>query len=587
MDEQKDYIDNTLKSTFRSAFRQDVDSHDDIIDGVFDGYEAMLQSEVYDSVSKTTKSKITDGASATIIIERSARVVGQLPTGVMKAAGKKDAGKAALMDIIRQKYIYPNANSQMPFLNKLRSWELYSSVYGYMPMYYDWNVAPNGYVGPDCWLWNPRNFVPQKGRNSISDMDYVHAIVYVGKSYLEGLLEDDDSWNKEAIREVLEYKRDTEENEQDAVRETFSRKQQINGGTDEIMLVTRYEAGKAGKWVTFAPEHGFAVLREIDNPHKSAKIPFVIKPCIPQYDSFYDLGDFKRFKPIQFAKDGLLNFYFEGIKTNIKPPIIINANGVIQHTISNDPNAVLQETIPNSIRRMETSTAGLASYQAASSQMQGMLLNAAGTTDTAVNADAALDPGFGKTPEALKMHQARESTRDNLNRAYLESALEELMDGMLALIPAIGSTSMPIELFREEIDMLINEGLEDVTEMIKFNESKNQGKITIDPKALGGVEYKFYLDSGSTVRSDKNQKKQDIMELLNAIKSVNNLEASMAQQGEAIDWKQIFTDYGSTVDIDMSKYIKKAPPQVQGGINGEQSLGSVGPQPGTTPATGV
>jgi hypothetical protein len=68
-----------------------------------------------------------------------------------------DIGKAAFMDILRQKWIYPNANAQHNFVEKLNMWQFYSSVYGYMPMFYDWNVASNGYVGPDCWLWNPRN----------------------------------------------------------------------------------------------------------------------------------------------------------------------------------------------------------------------------------------------------------------------------------------------------------------------------------------------------------------------------------------------------------------------------------------------
>jgi hypothetical protein len=39
---------------------------------------------------------------------------------------------------------------------------------------------------------------------------------------------------------------------------------------------------------------------------------------------------------------------------NLIPPIIVNANGVLKHTIDYREGSVMQETIPNSIRRLET-----------------------------------------------------------------------------------------------------------------------------------------------------------------------------------------------------------------------------------------
>ena len=117
------------------------------------------------------------------------------------------------MDIIRSSYIYPNANAQRPFLEKLRMWELYSGVYGISLMYYDWDVAPNGYIGPNCWLWNPRNFVPQKGKYSIEDMEYAHAISWITKAEISNLLKQlkkdsvfakESGWNKSALSEIYD-----------------------------------------------------------------------------------------------------------------------------------------------------------------------------------------------------------------------------------------------------------------------------------------------------------------------------------------------------------------------------------------------
>src|SRR5580704_12815544 len=169
---------------YREDYQSDWMIHRTYIQS-FDPWEAMLLGLVYDSVSNSIDgSKITDSYATTLAKERADRVMAKLPDGQTMPAGKSDLGKAAFMDILRQKWIYPNANAQHSFPEKLNMWQLYSSVYGYMPMFYDLNVAASGYVGPDCWLWNPRNLVPQQGRTSISDMEYVTALTWVSKAYL-------------------------------------------------------------------------------------------------------------------------------------------------------------------------------------------------------------------------------------------------------------------------------------------------------------------------------------------------------------------------------------------------------------------
>ena len=230
---------------FIDDYNSDLEIHDNYITD-FDAYEAMLISKTYDSVSRQTKNGITDSDAATMIIERAARVVGQLPDGEVTAAGKKDKGKAMLMNLLVQKWIYPNANAQRPFLDKLRLWEQYSDVYGIMPMYYDWDVAPSGYVGPNCWLWSPRNFVPQQGRYTIADMDYVHAISYLGPKDIQNLIDTytaDSGWNLDNLKHLKEMAEKANKN-QDTLRDSYIERQRVNRSIKgRIMVVTRYESG--------------------------------------------------------------------------------------------------------------------------------------------------------------------------------------------------------------------------------------------------------------------------------------------------------------------------------------------------------
>lgn len=546
---------NTYK--YKKDYDTDLEAHDKYT-VEWDSLEAMLVSKTYDSISKQTKNGITDSDAATMLIERSARVVGQLPEGVTEAAGKKDRGKASLMDITRSSYIYPNANAQRPFLEKLRLWELYSGVYGVSLMYYDWDVAPNGYIGPNCWLWNPRNFVPQKGKYSIEDMEYAHAISWITKAEIGNLLKqlkkdetfaETSGWNKSTLSEIYDAI-DSFSKEQDGNRTTYNERAKQDAIKGRVQVVTRFEAGKNGRWITFAPDMGALELRNIANPHKNSRIPFVAKQSVQLMDSFYGLSDLQRAKPIQFAKDGLINFYFQGLKMNLYPPTIVNSQGILKHTVSNEPGAIWEEIIPNSARRLETSTAGLSTYQAVMGQMSGAIQNVYGTTTTQANSESAMSSQFGKTPQALKIQSERESSRDNQNRSMLQTAIEQLVDRFYELIVNVGTEPFDVTLFSEDIKYIIAQGYTDVNEMVQWNESDNSGKIVIKPEALKGISYRFNMKSDSTIKITKKEQKEDLLEFISVLaKHQNELQEIYKTSGKMINWEKIINQYAALADL--------------------------------------
>lgn len=544
----------------------------------FDPYEAILLGQVYDAVSNSIEgSKITDSYLATLAIDRAARVMGKLPDGNTEPTAKADQGKAAFMDILRQKWIYPNANAQHNFDTKLRLWQLYSSVYGYMPMFYDWNVSPSGYVGPDCWLWNPRNFIPQQGRVSLSDMDYVTALTWVGKKYIEDIIEDnggtlpakdvktDDSadqkaevqnkedlggWDMPALKDLLE--RANDKTNPDLEKDTMTARNRTPQATRKgICLATRYEAGEDGEWVTFAPDHGYVEVRRLKNPHKNGRIPFVIKYSQPLFDSFYGLGDFQRFRSIQAGRDGLRNFYFKGVKMNLIPPIVANANGVIKHTLDYREGAVMLETQPNSIRRLETSNAGLATYQAAMSDLTGSLLAGFGTQNAAIPGADALNPSQGKTPQAISLYADKEATRDRQERMYLEAAIEELTDGFFSMTVNIGTESIPVNLFSKDIEEIQKAGLTDVLDLFgknfKLNATQTGGELKIDPASLKGVEYRFKIASGTTAKMNKDAIRQELENLMSNIAKFQNQFKD--DPTITVNWDKIMQSYESLSEI--------------------------------------
>lgn len=529
---QKDPRAAQFEYEYEKEYNSDWDIHKDYI-STFDPYEAMLLGQVFDSVSASIDgSKITDAYSSTLAKERADRVIAKHPDGLTMSVGKADVGKAAFMDILRQKWIYPNANAQFPFLQKLNMWQLYSSVYGYMPMFYDWNVSNTGYIGPDCWLWNPRNLVPQQGRVSIEDMDYVHALTWVSHKTLEKIAEnetDGDGWNREAVALLAELAEDKTTNP-DTEKDTLTSRNRTSQATKRgICLVTRYESGPDGEWITFAPDHSCIEVRRLKNPHKNGRIPFVIKYSQPLFDSFYGLGDFQKAKPLQFARDGLTNYYFASLKRNLSPGIIANANGVVKHTLDvTSPNPILMETIPNSIRPMPTNAAGLSTYQGAMTNLTGSLLSQFGTQNASMPGAETLNPSQGKTPAAIDMYSAKEATRDGAERQNLEVAIEQLTDGFFSLVANIGTEDIPVELFVDDLEDIIKAGQEDVLKMFEPGSVDKDGNIIagtlkIKPQALKGVEYRFNIEPGSTMKINKAKQLQELERFIDNLGKFQNI----------------------------------------------------------------
>lgn len=531
--------DTKYEYSYKSDYESDWDVHRNYIQ-TFDAYEAMLTSQVYDSVSnRADGSKITDSYTTTLSRDRADRVIAKLPDGLTEPIGKADVGKAAFMDILRQKWIYPNANAQRPFIEKLNLWQFYSSVYGYMPMFYDWTTSNTGYVGPDCWLWNPRNLVPQQGKVSIEDMDYVTALTWLNKKALQAILDKPnskdpataeaaktDGYDRDAIQELINKVAEKSAGV-DTVKDTMVERSRVPGGSKKgICLATRYESGPDGKWITFAPDNGNIQIRELDNPHKNGRIPFVVKYAQPLFDSFYGLGDFQRAKPLQFARDGLTNFYFASLKRNLSPGIIVNANGVLKHTLDvTAPNPVLMETIANSIRPMPTNTAGLSTYQGAMSNLTGSLLSLYGTQNASSPGAETLNPAQGKTPAAINMFSNIEATRDGAERRHLEVAIEQLTDGFFSLVVNIGTESIPVTLFADDIRDIVKSGMTDIKDLFKnFKQDATQsaGELKIDPAKLKGIEYRFNIAPDSTSKINKQEQLQEMETIMAAVGKFQN-----------------------------------------------------------------
>lgn len=472
--------------------------------------EQTLLAQTTDSFSgNVVKARVTDAALSTFTFERQARVAAQLPTGTVHPTGAKDEGKAKLANIVLQRYIIPNAGRSFDMLTLQRMWGVYSSVYGSMPMFYDYCVSDD-YIGPYASLVDPRMFMPQPGRNSVKECDWVMISTLVSIDYLKGIIKKKQtSWNKDAVEGLIEMAKDglpsrVNDSEKDSTVST-SRYSRGEFATGQVELVTKYEAGEKGRWITFAPDYKEAgVLRDIPNPHKSGKIPVVMRHCFPLMNSIFGLGDFERGMRIQKAKDSFLGLRLEYAKNLVFPSMKVNLQNVTPSTVKNGANQkILVTDMNNSVQYFQPTGNANQEFQSTFAVLNSIQQNQFGTSTTEVSGTNSADPAMGKTPQALKMQSQRENARDTWDRFMHEQAVEELYEGMINLLSVKMEKPIDFMVFEEEIRQLGDQYGEGVLDVLAGNKI---GRMTIAKKDIYSDKgFCYIIDANSSMKKDEEE----------------------------------------------------------------------------------
>lgn len=517
IDEEQVFADFSNSDRYISTKRGDWDDKEDI-------FFARLSDDI---TADETKSQIHDPRLSTYVIERSGRVTAQLPRGKAIPISKSNRGKSKLMNLITDKYVIPNANSQFPFLTKLKLMQVYSNIYGASFGLVDWVVnRKKGYVGPDLWLIGIRDFFPQVGAVSLEDSDYVMVSTLKTKSWLERL--DPELWkNIDKVLDGMEGKlksksRSGMSGERISKRysEYYTDDQESNDNP-YIEVVTRYERDK---WITFLPDHD-EIIRVIENPHGNGELPVVAKYNFPVLEDFFGMGEFERGETLQKSLDSLINLYFDGVKMSLFPPIQINTDGVTPSSIKMRPATKWFVDRPNvDVQPTQVSPRGLDTFVGSYQYLLGALQNSQGTSET--NISAGTDQTLGKTPQALKMQVSRENVRDSMERYQMETTVTQIMERFVNLEAEKMTSTLVMTLFGEEIDEIAK----DFPDLVDIFEDGESGKVTINKEEVKG-KYIYKVDSGSMSRRDDIAEVENLSQLLRQVLNGATIEP---QTGELI-----------------------------------------------------
>lgn len=573
---------------FKDVMEHYHTSWDDLVEPQIEGWrekESMLLGRTYDSTTGIeTNSGVYDPRVATIALERAGRVMAQNPSGKSLAMSGDDRGKNMLMNMLVDKWIIPNANSQYSFLVKSRLLDLYSLVYGTMFTLVD-RVQKDTYQGADFWLLPIRHCRPQPGKFSVGESDYFGVSTWVDLSWLKK--RNKDTWKN--IDELLLAMKDspssspgdTDSNERSLIEQ--DRQPTVSKDKDfkKVEIYTEY---RKGEWITIAPDFaGVGCLRNIGNPHQDDSLPIVSKNAFPLMDSIYGLGEFERGKTLQFALNSLWNLYLDGVKMSIFPPIQMVADDIVPSTIKMEPAAkwLLTKTGAR-IETFNTSPQGINTFQSTYNFLLGAIMNMAGTTDTTIS--ATTDTTMGKTPQALRLQASREGTRDSWDRFMMEDTMQSIMTKFVNLTATGIDKEVEVRLFAKEIEDIASVA-PDVVEMF---EGAQRGTVRIHKDTFKDTKFDYMIEKGSTYQADQQQEQENIINLLNfTLQNYDKLQPAMAQKNKAIDLGELYQRSIITSGIsDWDKIVIDAPqvPQMEPQVTGmEPQVPQMEPQ---VPQTG-
>ncbi len=572
--------------------------------GLWTEYENILHGYLSDDLSNTTKSKMFDPKLPTIALDRSARVMAQMSTGKVKGISKNDAGGEKLMNLILDRYAIPNANAQFDLLTKFRMMNLYSNIYGNFFALVDWDTKKNGYVGPDMWLIPIRNVFPQVGAVSVDDSDFIIIRSWQPISYFENLSKDKGYKNVPKIIEQLKDlagSKDKRGSEQKTAREEAEYPDAVaakKSGYFEVLSM--YEKDR---WVDFQTDSQLT-FRDNKNPHDNGELPIVNKYSIPLLDDIMGMGDFERGKPMQYGMNALWNLYLDAVKVSIFPPVLIDEDKVSDSSSIKWAAAakwiMKNGGAMNGASALNLSPLGTSTFSNVYGAMNASLLNMFGTSDTSVT--ETTDPGFGKTPQALKMQAQRENARDTVDRFYTEQFVSKVMKKFVNLISKKMTGSIAIRMFSEEIDELAK-SYPEIKEM--FDEKT--GNLKIPKGKFGSTLYDYEIMPGSTFAVDQKQQQDSLInlfgilskdlqitqtgEVTSPIVEVMKKENKKPMFGEMLtriinnsgirDWDKIIVDTENDIDGKMQDDAQKLQMIMQNMIQ-QNGINQVPPQPTQT-----
>ena len=490
--------------------------------------------------------KTTDGTAASIIIKSPRRTIQQLPTGVVSTV-YENSPWPIIAEFVYLEKILPNANAEYDLTNK--SWmtveggETFGTQGVYTPMLYNDNE-----LLPDYLIVSWRDIFLQPGKKSASDCSYVFMRSWWQEADVDQLIDAERERRRKAKEENAEYEPSWDLAALEEVKGAIISKddkaqneaeQERSLDPSGIEIVTGFQVGKGATFYTFNPATE-KIVRRKQNKDPRGKIP--ISWYYYDADGANPLGRsvLELIGPLQNLIDGDMQAYQYNRAAALQPTVNVFGN-VNERRLNFGANAVNKIQDQNArIEVMNVDTTALREYPNLYGLQKSQMLNLVNSPDTSISAEVG-NPGFGKTPQALKTQQAQLSIDDNALRKGFEAFFEEWSETAINLYFAERNGVEEMQLddeTAEKLRTLERDGHE--LDGVVLND-KNMA--TIDFSKAQGV-LKFKIDASTTKVNSEAAQLDALKTLIQTLDSSQSLNQVVPIKKKLAAWNAIVANSG-------------------------------------------
>lgn len=506
--------------------------------------------------------RVSDGTTASLIRKTPKRIIQQLPTGVVSSDDDNDWLPIVAEFILLHKII-PYANSDYDLIQKFWSTVENGLVVGGQAVYTPFLKRGREFTTDASLVyWGDIFFQP--GKKSFYDCDYFFMRSWWQPETIDQILEADKKIAEEAEKNGGEYTSTWDAKALQEVKKNITSKdaeartraeEKLGIDSSGIEVVMGFQKGVGAIFYTGCPanegEDGTIVRR------KKNKDPRGLPPVDYFYSDVDGSNPFGRsvveiVGGMQNMIDADMRAYKFNRALGLAPPVLVYGNVDTTQAIY-EANALVDmgDDPKNRIEPLSVDTSAIANYPniyALNKTQLYALFNSGG--DTTVSAEVG-NPGFGKTPTALKQQKELMSADDNYIRKNFESFFENWAETAINVYFAEREGVEELQLDRKTADKLRElekEGkLED-----GFVDSNN--KVRIDYSSATPALH-FRVDA-STSKLNGQSEQLEALQLLLQIAATPSLSQIIPQEKLAACWNKIVANSGVedsedlTVDLD-------------------------------------
>lgn len=371
----------------------------------------------------------TDGTTASIIQKSPKRVIQQLPTGKITTSDKND-WRAIVSEFLYTDQILPYANEEYDLIHKCWTTVENGMSCGSQAVYSPF-IDHDGVVSPDYTLPYWGDIFMQPGKKSGYSAKYVFMRAWWTPEDVEALIESLKSRKREAKSKGDKFESQWDLSSLKQIKDSITDKDEKAKTPDEaeqsidakgVEIVTALQVGEGATFFSFNPATKLIVRREV-NPDPRGKMPIDWYYYDLDGNNPYGRGIVDLVYALQNLIDGDMRMYQYNRALMLAPPLV--TSGIDKRKVTIAPNAIIDKgNNPNAtVETLKLDSSAVTNYPNLYGLQKSQLLNLVSSPDTSISAEVG-NPGFGKTPTAIKQQNANISVDDNAIRKGFEAFFE-------------------------------------------------------------------------------------------------------------------------------------------------------------------